>query len=235
MNSENDATPVVALTADDDEFFRIALRSILTKQLGAREVIETGTFDDAIDKLALRRDVSLALFDLQMPGIDDPASLRLVRESFPDVRVVVVSSSQQRENILAALEAGAHGYLPKSLGPGDLARALGLVLEGTIFVPPSLAVLTPAGDASELASSSSEVAVISLTRRQRQVLELLVSGKSNKSIARAMGLGEGTVKIHVAALFRNLGVTNRAAAAAMGARLLVAEKPTNQPKRGEDG
>lgn len=232
MNSENDAMPVVALTADDDEFFRIALRSILIKQLGAHDVIEAGSFDTALKQLAERRDVSLALFDLQMPGIDDPASLRLVRESFPDIRVVVVSSSQQREKILAALDAGVHGYLPKSLGPGDLARALGLVLQGMIFVPSTVAELPSVQEVSGTASS--DTMLPSLTPRQQQVLELLVRGNSNKSIARALVLGEGTVKIHVAALFRNLGVTNRAAAAVLGARLLAAAKLKDQPSRGDD-
>lgn len=232
VNSENAEGPV-ALTADDDEFFRMALKSILLKQLGAREVIETGSFDAALKKLAERKEVSLAMFDLQMPGIDDPGSLRLVRESFPDIRVVVVSSSQQRENILAALEAGAHGYLPKSLGPGDLARALSLVLQGMIFVPPVLAELPRVHEA--LGMAPSDTIVPSLTPRQQQVLELLVKGNSNKSIARALGLGEGTVKIHVAALFRNLGVTNRATAAVLGARLLAMSNPQEKPKRRGDG
>lgn len=231
MSYENERAPI-ALTADDDEFFRMALTSIMMKHLGAREVIETGSFDAALDKLAERRDISLALFDLQMPGIDDPGNLRLVRENFPDIRVVVVSSSQRRETILAALDAGVHGYLPKSLGPGDLARALDLVLQGMIFVPPVLAELGPTEEVSPADPSGKSAPL--LTPRQQQVLELLVSGKSNKSIARALGLGEGTVKIHVAALFRNLGVKNRATAAVLGARILATSKPQEQPKRPGD-
>ncbi len=218
----------VALTADDDEFFRMALRSILTRQLGVQEVIETGSFDEALEKLAERADVALALFDLQMPGLESMMSLRVVRENFPEMRVVVVSGSQDRRDILAALHAGVHGYVPKSLGPADLARALGLILQGTIFVPASLAELTPDGeDASETRlpqTFSTETGTPSLTPRQQQVLELLVEAKSNKEIARTLRLGEGTVKIHMAALFRNLGVINRAAAAVVGARLLAGQR-----------
>ena len=213
----------IALTADDDEFFRIALRSILTRHLGIQEVIETGSFDEALEKLAERTDVFLALFDLQMPGLESAMSLRVVRENFPDIRVVVVSSSQHRQDIIAALHAGVHGYVPKSLGPADLARALGLILQGTIFVPTSLAVLaSDAEDASDTRPTafSTEKGAPPLTPRQQQVVELLVEGKSNKEIARTLKLGEGTVKIHMAALFRNLGVANRAAAAVVGARLL---------------
>ena len=221
--SPQEAKPI-ALTADDDEFFRIALRSILTKHLGIQEVIETGSFDEALERLAERADVFLALFDLQMPGLESAMSLRVVRENFPDIRVVVVSSSQHRQDIIAALHAGVHGYVPKSLGPADLARALGLILQGTIFVPTSLAELRrDAEDASDMRpppAFSTEKGAPPLTPRQQQVLELLVQGRSNKEIARTLKLGEGTVKIHMAALFRNLGVANRAAAAVVGARLL---------------
>jgi DNA-binding NarL/FixJ family response regulator len=224
--SAQEAKPI-ALTADDDEFFRLALRSILTRHLDVQEVIETGSFDEALEKLAERSDVFLALFDLQMPGLESAMSLRVVRENFPEVRVAVVSSSQQRQDIIAALHAGVHGYVPKSLGAADLARALGLILQGTIFVPTSLAELTPdEEDASDMRAPppfSVEKGVPPLTPRQQQVLELLVEGRSNKEIARTLKLGEGTVKIHMAALLRNLGVANRAAAAVVGARLRAAQ------------
>jgi len=140
---------------------------------------------------------------------------------------VVVSSSQRREDILAALHAGVHGYVPKSLGPVDLARALGLVLQGTIFVPATLTDLSSERDGlstTVVPAPSPEKEAPPLTPRQQQVLELLVEGQPNKAIARTLGLGEGTVKIHMAALFRNLGVTNRAAAAAVGARFLSSQK-----------
>jgi DNA-binding NarL/FixJ family response regulator len=211
----------IVLTADDDEFFRIALRSILTKQLRVDEVIDAGSFDDALERLAERPDISLALFDLQMPGMKSTANLKTVRESFPTVRVGVVSASQNRQDVMAALIAGVHGYVPKSLGVAELGQAIGLILQGVIFVPRSLADVGP--DASEQPSFSKPGQAHSLTPRQRQVLQLLVAGKSNKEIARTLELGIGTIKIHMAALFRNLDVANRASAAVVGARLLSAE------------
>jgi len=220
----------IALTADDDEFFRIALKSLLIRQLGFQEVIETGSFDEALEKLAEGANVSLALFDLQTPGLESPMNLQVVRENFPKTRVVVVSSSQCRQDILAALHCGVHGYVPKSLGAADLASALRLVLQGTIFVPTSLAELTPE-DRSEARTriSSTESGASTLTPRQRQVLPLLIEGRSNKEIARVLKLGEGTVKIHMAALIRNLGATNRAAGAVVGARLLSDQRsPRNR-------
>ena len=213
----------VSLIADDDEFFRIALKSILSTKLGFDEVIEVGSFDDALEKLAETPAISLALFDLQMPGIKSAANLQVVRESFPSIRVAVVSGSQHRHDVMAALNAGVHGYVPKSLGPTELAQALGLILQGTIFIPSSLAELTQDDEETfdaRLPSFATPTQAPSFTPRQLQVLKLLIEGQSNKEIARSLTLGQGTVKIHMAALFRNLGVPNRASAAVAGARIL---------------
>lgn len=207
------------LIADDDAFFRIALSAILTRQLGFETVLEAGSLDDALELLGTRPEISLALFDLSMPGMKQAASLAAVRECAEHVTLAVVSGSISRHDILAALGAGVHGYIPKALGPAELVRALEQILAGQIFVPPMLAKasgtegsapLTPADQAGE--------SMARLTPRQREVLEALISGRSNKEIARQLGLGEGTVKIHVAALLRTLQLPNRAAAAAFGAR-----------------
>ncbi|RVU15145.1 LuxR C-terminal-related transcriptional regulator [Methylobacterium oryzihabitans] len=215
----------VALVADDDEFFRLALTAILTR-IGFSEVIETGSFDAALDQLAQRGPaVTLALFDLAMPGMDGPASLSAVRECFPAVKVAVVSASSTRARILEALEVGVHGYVPKGLGAHELSRAIGTILDGQVFVPAVLA--TPeAGPGRPAESRAAPSRGLDgrgpdLTPRQRDVLALLVEGKSNKEIARDLNLGEGTVKVHMAALLRSLGVQNRAAAAVAGARLLA--------------
>ena len=224
--NESQSASTVALVADDDEFFRVALKLILSTQLGFGEVVETASFEEALDMLSERQNVTLALFDLQVPGMGGARSLRVVRETFPHVRVVVVSSSSYRADIITTLDVGAHGYVLKSRGVGELREALAIVLRGGIYVPPSLADLgtavaeRPAG----LVSTRDRPTTGSLTPRQWQVLELLTQGTSNKEIARALNLGEGTVKIHLAALYRALGVTSRAAAAALGAPLLPGNK-----------
>lgn len=211
----------VALVADDDEFFRIALATILRNKLGFAEVLEAGSLDEAIERLADRDDCFLALFDLTMPGMESAASLGAVREVRPDIKVAVVSASSRRSDILTALAAGIHGYVPKSLGAQDLAAALRVILNGAIYVPPSLAGRPPEPtEAAPAVEIPSRRAIESLTPRQREVLLLLVEGLSNKEIARKLRLGEGTVKIHMAALFRSLRVRNRQEAAAAGARLL---------------
>lgn len=228
-------TPPVALIADDDDFFRLAVVAILTRNFGFSEVVETGSLDAAVDQLSTRRGaVTLALFDLAMPGMEGPGSLSAVRECFPAVKVAVVSASTERNKILTALEVGVHGYIPKGIGSAELTRAVGMVLDGQVFVPASLAVLDGAGPRPALEARSPafdgrpegrqdgrQLRIPDLTPRQRDVLALLVEGRSNKEIARRLQLGEGTVKVHMAALLRSLGVQNRAAAAVVGARLLA--------------
>ena len=215
-----------ALVADDDEFFRVALSTILTKQLGFTKVVETASLDEALERLAEPSQISVALFDLAMPGVQSPANLRAVRECFPSTIVAVVSGSSRRRDILLALEAGVHGYIPKSLGITELANALRMILGGAIYVPSSLAELPTDHDQSVEPGSepigSGRGGPLPLTPRQRDVLQLLVQGKSNKEIARALKLGEGTVKVHMAALFRTLDVSTRSAAAVAGAKLLAA-------------
>lgn len=211
-------TGLVAVVADDDEFFRMALAVLLKRHLGFGEVIETGSLDAALADLAVRPEADLALFDLRMPGMAGAFSLTAVRECFPGLRTAIVSASRERNDILLALAAGSHGYIPKASGAAEMVQALRTILGGGIFVPASLAEGPfPAWSAGAPQPSASEMA---LTARQRDVLAHIVEGRTNKEIARALDLGEGTVKIHVAALLRALGVANRAAAASVGHRLL---------------
>jgi len=210
-----------ALIADDDAFFRIALGALLTSQLGFTEVLDAGSLDDALELLGNHPDIGLALFDLSMPGIKEAGNLSAVRECSGHVTLVVVSGSTARHDILSALGAGVHGYIPKALGPADLVKALQLVLGGQIYVPACLAEapVQPVSSADAHPEDDHD-ALSSLTKRQYEVLRAIVDGKQNKTIARELDLGEGTVKMHVAALLRSLRVSNRAAAAAFGARLL---------------
>jgi DNA-binding NarL/FixJ family response regulator len=234
-----DATRIV-LIADDDEFFRLALKSILVGTLGFSQVIETGSLDEALERMGENAGISLALFDLSMPGMESAASLGAVRECFPATRVAVVSGSQRRRDILLALEAGVHGYVHKGVGAPELARALRTIMDGHIHVPASLADIPPIPEESRSgmfapAGSSDASSAVSLTPRQREVLQLLVQGKSNKEIARTLTLGEGTVKIHLASLFRNLGVSNRSAAAVAGLHLLARETKGHALSGGRSG
>ncbi|UVF18385.1 response regulator transcription factor [Microvirga terrae] len=218
----------VGLIADNDAYFRVAVAAILTRHFNFSEVIEASSLDEALERLTENRLIETALFDLSMPAMRTPTNLRAVRECFPNTRVAVITMSNARQDILLALEAGVHGYFLKSLPVADLVKALHIVFEGGIYVPPCLANLSSPQDTNPSEpkdqphhahkSSAPTSQENLLTARQRDVLDLLVQGKSNKEIALALKLGEGTVKIHMAAIFRYFGVNNRAAAAVAGAR-----------------
>ncbi len=209
-----------AVVADDDPFFRIALSSILKDQLGITEVHQVGSLDEALEALAEKPNVRFALFDLAMPGMESAASLLAVRECFPDVLTVVVSGSTQREDVFLALRTGVHGFVPKGAGVEALTRALRMVFDGFVYVPSFITRVPGAATSGATDRTVPREAAwdptASLTPRQRQVLDLIVAGQSNKEIARSLALGEGTVKIHVAALLKALGLPNRSAAAAWG-------------------
>jgi DNA-binding NarL/FixJ family response regulator len=205
-----------ALIVDDDEFFRMALRTILTNTLGFAEVLEAETFDQATALLSEKR-IDLAVFDLIMPGMAGPGSLKQVRDRYRHLCLVMASISTRREDILLALQAGVNGYIPKNIGLKEFSSALAQILEGMVYVPPSIASPSIADSADEIAIAESSEVAATLTPRQKDVLTLVVKGNSNKEIARELGLGEGTVKVHLASLFRTLGVHSRSAAAAKGA------------------
>jgi DNA-binding NarL/FixJ family response regulator len=209
-----------ALIVDDDEFFRIALRTVLTTTLGIPEVLEAENFDQAINLLSEKK-IDLAVFDLMMPGMAGPGSLKAVRERFPDLCLVMATASSRRQDILLALQAGVHGYIAKSMGLKELSSALKQIIGGTVYVPASIASPSLAGSAEAIAATAVSDLAPTLTPRQKDVLTLIVKGKSNKEIARGLGLGEGTVKVHLAALFRVLGVSSRSAAAAKGAIIVL--------------
>lgn len=128
--------------------------------------------------------------------------------------------SNRREDILLALQAGVNGYIAKSMGLKELSSALKQIVDGSVYVPASIASCSVIGSADEIAAVAVSDLAPTLTPRQKDVLTLIVRGNSNKEIARGLGLGEGTVKVHLAALFRVLGVRSRSAAAAKGATIV---------------
>jgi DNA-binding NarL/FixJ family response regulator len=229
-----DRSQRAALVADPDDYFRLALESILRGKLGFSVIHQVTTLDEAFDCLIKQPEISLSLFELNLPGVSGATSLTAVRDCFPHLQVAVVSTTVQRRDILTTLDAGVHGYVPKNASPAELAAALKLIIDGIIYVPPSMAStssLVVEGPVLN-AMPTKDVAADTLTPRQREVLELVVKGQSNKEIARTLNLGEGTVKVHMAGLFRALGVNTRAAAAVAGTQMIDgwAQEVTFQPR-----
>jgi len=225
-----------AIISDDDEFFRVAIQAVLRDRLGFSEVIVTASFDEAVDRLATAGAVEIGLFDLNMVGMENWQDLSALRVKFPDMRLLVVSASRHREDILRALGIGAHGFVNKGQGISELSRAIELICAGQVYVPPFLPE-NPAGNppacfaAAETVSDADPVIhadppstvrdlapqrkgkPLQCTPRQREVIELLIAGHSNKSMARLLSLSEGTIKFHMSAVLRLLGVNSRVEAA----------------------
>lgn len=207
-----------ALIVDDQEIIPFAMSQILCDRLPVRKVEWAATFAEAKAKLA-DPSLVLAIFDLGLPDLADPRDLAEVRRRRPDVRAVVLSGRESRADILAALEAGVHGYLLKRETVAVLVKRLRHIMSGEIYVPPLLADLSGAAPARGAKPDQVNLAC-KLTPRQRQMLEGLIKGLSNKAIARAAGIAEGTVKMHLANLYRIIGATNRTQAAAVARRIL---------------
>lgn len=193
------------LIADDHPLVRDALARTVRELDVSTEVRQAGDFD-ALLRLALDDTLppaDLALIDLNMPGMNGLEGLRRLRALLPTLPMVVASGQDDAVTIRAVLAAGAVGFIPKSERTDVLLSALRLVLAGGVYVP-----LRSLGDAGSAASPLRPVAA-ELTPRQRDVLRALSRGQPNKLIARELGLTEGTVKIHIAAILRALQARNR--------------------------
>jgi DNA-binding NarL/FixJ family response regulator len=204
------------LVADDHEVFRIGLVQLLRRGMKVKRFLEAESFSGVVGHLK-DASLTLAIVDLRMPGMSGPQDIVRMRRLRPDVQIVVLSASDSREDILDALSAGVHGYIVKSQHTEQLIDRLRYILSGEIYVPAILAE-QPTPEVAEGARVRDREQPVrkSLSSRQHQVLKGLVEGKSNKEIAKALNVAEGTVKMHLAALFRVLGATNRAHAAALG-------------------
>jgi DNA-binding NarL/FixJ family response regulator len=202
-------TPVLApqplhlLVVDDHAVVRVGLAQLLRSLRQGCEVSEAADLAAAQAVLAARPDIALVVLDVHLPGLAPLQALHTLRSQHALVPVVLLSGDSDPDLAARALRDGAAGWLPKAADARVLLGALELVLAGGCYVPPFL--LQPAPAAPE-----------TLTERQLDVLSQLVQGRSNKEIARALGMAEPTVKGHLVTIFRVLRVRNRAEAVSAG-------------------
>ena len=204
------------LVADDHAMFRDGLRYVLAR-LGDVEILEAKDCAQALTLVGSRSDLDLILLDLAMPGMDGLAGLHALRVCRPSVPVVILSGSEEPADVRRALDRGAMGFIPKSSSSSVMLGALRLVLSGGVYLPPAFLEHSQSGRSQTAAPS---IETLGLTPRQHDVLRLLGKGQSNKEIARVLGLAEGTVKLHISAILRALGVGSRTRAVIAAARLL---------------
>ena len=198
------------LIADDHALFRDGLSMQLEKLKSDLVVFQAGSFSHALKILSDEKKLDLIIIDLDMPDMGWEEGLSAIREHANGAKYVIISASENPRDIRKSLEAGACGYIPKRSEPKILAGALQLVLDGGTYLPPSVLEPNPAISGSEKRSATASVSNGKiLTPRQLQVLGLVAQGMSNKQIAYDIGVSEATVKLHINALLRSLGATNR--------------------------
>jgi DNA-binding NarL/FixJ family response regulator len=204
------------LVIDDHPLIGEALRQVVGRLDASAQVLEAARCEAGLEIAERNPDLALVVLDMRMPGLSGVPALRAWRRAFPAVPVVVVSASEDRSAILAALEGGAAGFIPKSSPARVIENALRLVMAGGRYVPPEVLAQAGAPDSPRKAASLEH---LGLTDRQLQVLRLIVRGKPNKLIGRELGLAERTVKAHVSAVFRALNVESRTQAVIAAAGL----------------
>ena len=195
-----------------DAYFLIrdALRRVL-KELNSHVVVLAATDgNQAMQLFSEHADIRLVLLELELPDQDGFSVLSELRKRHPGTPVVILSTRQDRESVTRALNLGVAGYIPKSARREIMLTALQLVLAGGTYIPPEiLAPEAPSLPKPTSAANRIGQGDLDLTERQVEVLQLLMQGKSNRAICRALNLAEATVKNHVTAILKTLKVTSR--------------------------
>jgi DNA-binding NarL/FixJ family response regulator len=205
-----------ALIADSQMLMRRALAALMREARPDWTCEDVDGLSDLRDRIALSSPL-LVLLDLRLSGLD---GLRQLRASFPHTTFVILSDQDDRAAILACLEAGAQGYILKSTSPDQFIRALETILTGGLYAPASLSGMPIHPPVSpHPAEVKFNPALGHLTGRQRDVFELLAEGCATKTIARRLDLAVGTVKVHLAAIYRVLGASSRLEALAKAHRV----------------
>jgi NarL family two-component system response regulator LiaR len=209
---------IAVLLVDDHAVVREGLRTFLELQDGIDVVGEAADGEAAVRE-AERVRPDVILMDLVMPRLDGVGAMRELRRRVPESRVIVLTSFADDERLLGAIRAGAAGYLLKNAEPQEVVRAVRAASAGQTLLDPAVAarVVESIADRDQVAGAES------LTPREREVLRLIARGRSNKLIARELGIAEKTVKTHVGHVLAKLGVTDRTQAAVIAVRTGLAD------------
>lgn len=203
------------ILADDHALFRSGLALLLKAHSADCEIWEADNLDAALAEADAHPDADAALLDLNMPGMEGVQGIRRFAGSHPRLPLIILSGAEAQQHTQDVLAAGASGFIPKSSTPAVMLSAIQLVLSGGTYVPPQALSAAPATAPGRAGTNARERAQAQLTDRQMQVLRLLAEGKPNKAICRELDIEEGTVKAHIATIFRVLDVTNRTEAASV--------------------
>ncbi len=218
------------VVADDHDIVREGLCSTLQVLGDDITVLQAQNARQLIDILKLENDITLIVLDLFMPDCNGIKLVSEIVNQYRDVIILVLSASENGQDMQRVIDAGASGFVPKSAGRDVFINALRLVLAGGTYIPPELIYGVsktvpyhmPEPTTSDLTDTIDNLN--GLTQRQKDVLKLTIEGKPNKEIARVLDISLNTVKVHMAAIFRILEVSNRTQAVAAIREMLVAQE-----------
>jgi DNA-binding NarL/FixJ family response regulator len=212
------------LVVDDHAILRQGLAALLRDSGAAREVVQAGDEAEGLAMVRAHADLDAVLLDLKLPGGDGMNAIGAFAQLSPTLPIIILSASEDPADVRRALDLGALGYVPKSASPETLISAVHLVLAGGIYVP----TLMLDAEAEGVAPPPR----IDLTPRQTEVLAALAGGLSNRELGARFDLSEKTVKAHVSAIFRALGVANRTQAARAAQAAGIIPPPGPAPSAG---
>ncbi len=215
--------PLTLLLVDDHEIVRTGLRTLLSTESGLRVLAEAGTGSQAVSQ-ALRFMPDIVLLDVKLPDASGIKTCRDLLSACPTTHVIFLSSYWDEEAVLAAIQAGAHGFAAKEIQTEDLLRAIRSVAEGHAFFDPSIADMT----LSLIRRHSNQIAkqadMPTLSPQERSIVCLVAEGKTNKEISVLLGLSDKTVKNYLANVYGKLHITRRSQAAVYYYRHLAPSK-----------
>jgi two-component system response regulator DevR len=209
------------LVADDHSVVRAGLRTLLETHGHFRVIAEAATGEDAI-RLAKEHHPDVAVLDIRMPGVSGIEACRQITELVPICRVIMLTSYAEDELLLAAIQAGASGYVLKRIGDNELVQAVERVSRGEGMLDPAMTASVFA-EVRKANQAQHAVAFAELTPQELAVLAHVAEGKTNRQIAVKLYLGEGTVRNYVSSILSKIGASNRAEAAAFAVRNKISE------------
>lgn len=206
------------LIVDEQPLFREILGKHLEAMYPDATVFEATTVAEAQGLLAMYTRFTLIILNVSIPGVKGLEWLALLHKSSPDSKMVIISCFDEIEFVEDCIRQGACGYIAKTAGAGDINNAIHLILAGEVYISPSL-LIDKSGSIQQGIRLPIPISSHLLTPRQQQVMCLIAEGLPNKTIAECLKCSTGTVKLHVSAIFRALGVRNRTEAMQAAIRL----------------
>jgi DNA-binding NarL/FixJ family response regulator len=224
-----------AVVVDDHPLIQEAVSNMLRRLEPNADIAWAGDCERGLDIAGTGAEPDLVLLDLNLPGLSGIPALKRWRSRFPGIPVIVLSATSDQQTVLAAIGAGAAGFIPKSSSNDVMQSAVRLVLAGGKYLPSEVLARSGQVEGAGLRSRQApSIDTLGLTVRQTDVLRLIAKGASNKLICRELGLAERTVKAHVTAIFRSLKVSSRTQAAIEATKLGIGVREPQAVRQRED-